>query len=187
MLRENTFKVAESFDPSILIQNPISKKEIFEFWLGGGPLEVTLSVANGGVLFAGQNLYVNLTILNKSTRSADGITFIVSEKLTLLAPNYAKQEQVFDRTRELIHAEVADSTVPPGGQFNQDLMFMIPPATPPTITKATHIKRIFDLTCVLQISFGSNPQLTVPIRILDWSPLLKDDLPKQVPITIKPK
>jgi len=187
MLRDNTFKVAEAFDPSILIQNPVTKKELSEFWLGGDPLEFTLSVANGGVLFAGQNIYVNLSILNKSTRSVDGITFIVSEKLTFMAPNLTKQDQIFDRTRELLHAEVADSAVPSGGQFNQDLMFMIPPATPATITKATHIKRTFDLACVLQISFGTNPQITVPLRILDWSPLVKDDLPKQVPITIRPK
>jgi len=185
MIRENGFKVAESFDPKIIIQPPINKKVTFEFWLGGGPLEMQVSVANGGVLFSGQNLYVNVTAKNTSSRSVDFITFILVEYLILTAPNPEGVEQTFERRREVLHAEVADSQIPSGGQFNQDLMFVVPAGTPPTILKAAHIKRRFEILCELEVSFGTNPQLQLPIRILDWSPLLKDDLPKHVPITTK--
>jgi len=184
MVRESGFKVAESFDPKIIIQPPTIKKEAINFWLGGSPLDISVSVANGGVLFAGQNLYVNVNALNKSSRNVDSITFILVEYLTFIAPDPNGAEQTFDRKREILHAEVADSQIPAGGQFHQDLMFMIPLGTPPTIIKATHIKRKFELLCQL-VSFGSNPQISIPIRILDWSPLLKDDVPKHVPITTK--
>jgi len=185
MIRENGFKVAEAFDPKIIIQPPIVKKETVEFWLGGGPLEMQASVANGGVLFSGQNLYVNVTVKNLSTRSVDFITFILVEYLILNAPNPEGMEQTFERRREVLHAEVADSQIPAGGQFNQDLMFVVPAGTPPTILKASHLRRRFEILCELEVSFGTNPQLHLPIRILDWSPLLKDDLPKHVPITTK--
>jgi len=186
MLRENGFKVAEAFDPKIIVQPPIIKKDSISFWLGGSPLEISISVANGGVLFAGQNLYLNVNAQNKSLRNVDSITFILVEYLTFSAPNSVGQDQSFDRKREILHAEVADSQIPSGGHFHQDLMFTIPHGTPPTILKATHIKRQFELFCQLGVSFvGSNPQVSVPIRILDWSPLLKDDVPKHVPITTK--
>jgi len=153
--------------------------------IGGGPLEIQVSVANGGVLFSGQNLYVNVTANNKSTRSVDFITFILVEYLIFTARNQEGEEQTFERRREVLHAEVAESQISAGGQFNQDLMFVVPLGTPPTILVASHIKRRFELECELEVSFGTNPQVTLPIRILDWSPLLKDDLPKHVPITTK--
>jgi len=186
MLRENGFKVAEAFDPKIIIQPPLIKKETIEFWLGGGPLEMSISVANGGVLFSGQNLYVNVTVFNKSSRNIDFIIFTVLEYLTFTAPDPEGQVQTFDRKREVLHAEVAESQIPSsGGQFNQDLMFALPVGTPPSILKAEHIKRKFELCCELEVPFGTNPVISVPLHILDWSPLLKDDLPKHVPITTK--
>jgi len=142
-------------------------------------------VANGGVLFSGQNLYVNVSAKNKSLRNVDLISFILVEYLTFIAPNPEGEVQTFERRREVLHAEVADSQIPAGATFNQDLMFVIPVGTPPTIIKGNHIKRRFEMLCELEVSFGTNPQVNVPIRVLDWSPLLRDDLPKHVPITTK--
>jgi len=185
MVRENSFRVVEAFDPKIIIQPPIVKKSSFQFWLGGNPLDLCLSIANGGVLFSGQNLYVNLSATNKSSRTVDSITFILVEYLTLTAPNPEGQAQSFERRREVLHADVADSQISAGGQYQQDLMFAVPQGTPPTILTSKCIKRTFELVCQVTVSFGSSSQINVPIQILDWSPLLKDDLPKNVPISIR--
>jgi hypothetical protein len=185
MVRENGFKVVEAFDPKIIIQPPLVKKGTFEFLLGIHPLEFTLSVANGGVLFSGQNLYVNVNANNKSTRTIDNITFILIEHLTFSATNPEGEVQTFERRRDALHAEVADSQIVGGATYQQDLMFSIPPTTPPTLQNAKSIKRSYELICLLNVSFGTNVQINVPIQILEWSALLKDDLPKHVPITTR--
>jgi len=171
------FRVVENFDPKIIVQPPKVVEGVKTFFMGGEATKIKVSVANGGVLFCGQRIAMNVDIQNKSNRDINGILLQLEETTALTAQN-----ENFTRKESVIHAEVPDSKVPAGQRFNRDLMMDTPRQFPPTIRRGKHISRTFELVVELAASMGTNFQLRCQILLLGWSPLFKDDVPKIVPI-----
>lgn len=94
------FKVVEDFPMSIMTKDSLiySAEKTFMF-SNDCPLKLTLSVANGGIVFCGNNLFLTISISNKSSRIVDSFKLTLESVTTLKSedsslPNLVKKENV---------------------------------------------------------------------------------------------
>jgi len=178
------FKVVEAFDPSILVQKAKKVQMKKSFMLSGDPVEVRVALANGGVLFSGQNLFLHIFINNGSTRRVERVTMRLDEHIAFTAPDVNGVEQLFHRKDTVLHARVDESVVRTKETFERDLMFPIPGTITGTLHCAKHISRQYELVVDVEMQLNGKVTVTLPVLLLQWTPLIKDDVPEVVPIKI---
>jgi len=179
------FKVVESFDQEILIQPPKIAQLEKSFLFGGSPIKAEFTVANGGVIFSGQRLFLHATVKNESSRSVNGLFLRIEQIISFKSHNQKKEEQTVDRRTILINALVENSGLPPGATFDKDLILEIPPFISGTILHGQYISRRYELNLDVELSISGSMTLTHPITLLEWSPQLKGLVPDVVPVTMK--
>jgi len=178
-------KVVEQFDPELLSLPPI-EQEIIEkpFIVFGDPVKFKATIANGGNLFAGQNLYVNVNIDNQSNKAVDKIAINLIQIITYTAPDSEGTMQSMKRRVPSLNAILEQGVVNSKGTLDRDVVLPIPSNLPGSIRCGEHIHRSYEL----QIDVEMVPILTLtikaPITILEWSPLLKEMMPEVVNINI---
>jgi len=177
------FKVVEAFDPSILVQEPKRAEVTKSFMLSGDPVEVMVSVANGGVLFTGQNLFFHIHVTNGSTRRVERILMRLEEHIKFMVED-SKAEQTFHRKETALFARVDDSLVRSKEVFERDLMMPIPTLITGTLGCAKHILREYELIIDVEMQISGKVTVSIPIHLLQWTPLIKDEVPDVVPIKI---
>jgi hypothetical protein len=183
--RTSPFKVVEQFDPEILVQPAKIVQAEKSFLLGGNPVRAELSVANGGVLFIGQKLFVHVKVNNQSTRSVNGLFLRLQQFITMKAHNKENEEQTIYRKEVMIKATVENSNIPPGQSYNQDLMLEIPTHIPGTIRHGSYIGRHYEINLDVELFLAGSLTLTVPVLLLEWSSQLKGIVPDLVPVSIR--
>eukprot|EP01120_Amphizonella_sp_Union-15-10_P010104 TRINITY_DN3999_c0_g1_i1.p1 TRINITY_DN3999_c0_g1~~TRINITY_DN3999_c0_g1_i1.p1 ORF type:complete len:391 (-),score=58.50 TRINITY_DN3999_c0_g1_i1:58-1230(-) len=176
------FRVIEMFDPKIIIQPPRVVQGTKSFLMGGDPLKAKISVANAGVLFSGQRIALNLSVDNKSSRDINSVLLHLEEHTS-----FTVESECLSRKNVVIHAQIPESKIPANSVFNRDLMMDTPRQLPCSILSGKFIKRQYELIVELVASMGTNLQLRSPLVLLGWSPLIKDDVPRVVPININPE
>jgi len=178
------FKVVEAFDPAILVQKAKKVQLKKSFMLSGDPVEVRVALANGGVLFTGQNLFLHVFVNNGSSRRVERITMRLDEHIAFTAPDANQVEQLFHRKETVLHARVEDSVVRTKGTFDRDLMFPVPASITGTLHCAKHISRQYELVVDVEMQLNGKVTVTLPVLLLQWTPLIKNDVPDVVPIKI---
>eukprot|EP01129_Flabellula_baltica_P016231 TRINITY_DN8550_c0_g1_i1.p1 TRINITY_DN8550_c0_g1~~TRINITY_DN8550_c0_g1_i1.p1 ORF type:complete len:434 (+),score=122.48 TRINITY_DN8550_c0_g1_i1:38-1303(+) len=187
MEKDLYFKVVEAFDPTILIQKPKKIGTKKTFFLSGDPVELRVSLANGGVLFTGQNLFLHLFCKNGATRWVNQLVIKLVEHIAFTAVDANGQEQLMHRKNVVINARVDDSAIDKGCTFDKDLMLPVPNTVSGTIHCSTHISRQYELLVDAEMQVGGKVTVALPVLLLQWSPLIKDDVPEVVPIKISRK
>jgi len=188
LTRQCVLRIVERVSAAQLLASPVSRSTQQSFLLGGA-LSLEATVGNGGVLFAGQALFVRLRIKNPSSRSIDSVTLSLHESLVLKAKSAERDGgdfvHEFARRRHVLEAAVAQSVVAANtDEWVRELMLPVPVSTPCTISQASHVRRHYALHVELEVSFGSNVLLVVPVQVLQWSPLLAEDLPARLPVAL---
>jgi len=179
-------KIVEQFDNEILIQPPKTVQKEKSFMFGGNnPIKVEFTVANGGVLFSGQRLYLHANVKNQCSRTVNGLYLRLEQIVIFNAHNEKNEEQTIDRRSTLINALVENSKLPPGGTYDQDLILEIPPFIPGSIRLGNFITRHYELNLDVELSMVGSMTLTHPLIILEWSPQLKGIVPDVVPVSIR--
>jgi len=179
------FKVVEQFEPEFLSLPPI-EQEVSEkpFVVIGDPVKFKATVANGGNLFAGQNLYININIDNQSNKAVDKITMNLYQIITYTAPDSSGTMQNLKRRVPSLNATLEQAVVNPKNTLDRDVVIPIPSNIPGSIRFGEHVHRSYEL----QIDVEMFPILTLtimaPITILEWSSLLKDVMPEVVNINM---
>jgi len=178
------FKVVEAFNPAILVQKArrIDLKKSFLF--AGDPVEVRVAVANGGVIFTGQNLFLHAFVHNASSRRVERINMRLDEHIAFTAPDPTGVEQIFHRKETVLNATVQNSIVRTNETFEQDLMLNVPTIITGTLKFAKHISREYYLVVDVEMSINGKVTVTLPVLLLQWTPLIKDDVPDVVPVKI---
>jgi len=175
------FKVVEFFDQEILVQEPKTCQLEKSFLFGGNPVKAEFTVANGGVIFSGQRLFLHATVKNDSSRSINGLFLRLDQFISFKSHNENKEEKTIDRRTILINALIENSALPPGGNFDKDLILEIPPFISGTIQHGQFISRRYELNLDIELSISGSMTLTNPITLLEWSPQLKGLVPDVVP------
>lgn len=85
LAREAVLRVVQRVAAAELVQEPLVRQASQQFLLSAGALHVALSVGNGGVLFAGQALFVRVVLRNSSARRVEGVTLALVEQTSLRA------------------------------------------------------------------------------------------------------
>jgi hypothetical protein len=154
-------------------------------------MRVEATLGNGGVLFAGQALFVRLVIKNGSGRSVDFVTLSLHEQTVLKAHDVTATStedrsftHEFTRRRHVLEAAVAQSSVEAGIDWTRELMLPLPLSTASSVTLAQHVRRVYELHVEVEVTLGSNVLLILPVHVLGWSPLLSADLPAKVPVAL---
>jgi hypothetical protein len=179
-------KIVELFDVQSLIQPPKLVQMEKTFLFGGAPIKCELYVANGGVLFVGQKLYLHVNIKNLGTRNINGLFLRIEQYIRLKARNTQQEEKTLDRRETAVNALVENSSINGGSTYSQDLVLEIPPHVPGTVSHSENITRKYELNLDVDLAITGSMTLTVPLTLLEWSPQLKGVVPDVVPIKIKP-
>jgi hypothetical protein len=181
------FKIVEQFDPDDLSKPPIEidniEKPIFLF---GNTIRVRLRIANGGVLFTGQKLFLHILVENKSNRKVGQITVTLfqSVKFSVMALNGQPQELL--RREPILNAIIEDSTVGAYGKFDREISIPIPPIVPGTLRNANHISRKYEISVDVDMPLVTTISIKNPVTLLEYSPVLKGEIPEVVNINIHP-
>jgi len=170
-----------------LTQSPKSVTLEKSFLFGGNPIVAEFSVANGGVIFVGQKLFLHVTVNNQSSRSVSGLYLRLDQFVNMKAHNEKKLEQSIERKHVLINALIENSGVNSGASFDQDLILEIPQFIPGSIRKGLFLTRQYNLNLDVELSISGSMTLTLPLILLEWSPQLKGKVPDVVPISIREK
>jgi len=193
LTRQVVLRLVERVSTQSLLQAPLTRFIEQTFLLSSGVLRVDVTLGNGGVLFAGQALFVRLLVRNGSSRNVEGATLSLHEQTTLKAhdtsasnPDDLAFVHEFARRRHVLEAAVTQSAVPAGtAEWVRELLLPLPLSTPPTITSAAaHVRRVYELNVEFEVSLGSNVLVVLPVHVLAWSPLLSSDLPAKVPVSM---
>jgi len=180
-------KIVELFDVESLIQAPKVIQMEKSFLLGGVPIKCELSVANGGVLFVGQKLYLHVNIKNQSKRNINGLFLRIEQYISLKGRNIQQEEKIIDRKETSVNALVENSAINGGQNYSQDLVLEIPSHVPGTISHSQFISRKYELNLDVDLAITGSMTLSVPIILLEWSPQLKGVVPDVVPIKVRPQ
>jgi len=190
LTRQVVLRVVERVGASELLREPIMR-HVSQSFLLSGAMRVEATLGNGGVLFAGQALFVRVAIKNGSGRSVDFVTLSLHESCTLKAHDMSTKNQEdrsftheFTRKRHILEAAIAQSSVEAGKEWTRELMLPLPLSTAPSVTLAQHVRRVYELHVELEVTLGSNVVLIIPVHVLGWSPLLSADLPAKVPVAL---
>jgi len=181
------FKIVEQFDPDDLSKPPIEidniEKPIFLF---GNTIRVRLRIANGGVLFTGQKLFLHILVENKSNRKVGQITVTLfqSIKFSVMAQNGQQQELL--RREPILNAIIEDSGVSAYGKFDREISIPIPPVVPGTLRNANHISRKYEISVDVDMPLVTTISIKNPVTLLEYSPVLKGEIPEVVNINIHP-
>jgi len=183
--KSSNFKVVEQFEPELLSLPPI-EKEIIEkpFVFIGDPIRVKAIIANGGNLFAGQKLYININIDNRSNKGVDRIAMYLYQIVTYTAPDQEGTMQHMKRRVPSLNAFLEQSQVGSKSTFDRDVVLPIPHNIPGSIRFGEHVHRFYELQIDVEMVPVVTLSIKVPITILEWSPLLKDLMPEVVNINI---
>jgi hypothetical protein len=190
LTRQAVLRVVERVSAAELLREPVTRLVSQSFLLSGA-MRVEATLGNGGVLFAGQALFVRVTIKNGSGRSVDFVTLSLHETCTLKAHSMSAKSQEdrsftheFTRKRHVLEAAIAQSSIEAGKDWTRELMLPLPLSTAPSVTLAQHVRRIYELHVELEVTLGSNVVVILPVHVLGWSPLLSADLPAKVPVAL---
>lgn len=193
LTRQVAVRVVEAVTAPMLLQPPLTRTLEQRFLLSSGALSITVTLGNGGALFAGQALFVRIQVRNRSARSVSSLALSVHERSTLRAPLTTPEADKsfvheFHRERHLLEAPIADSAIAADSDWTRELMLPIPLSTPPTVTQhAQHIRRIYELQVEAEVALGTNALLTLPLHVYAWATQLGADLPKSMPIALDAK
>jgi len=179
------FKIVEQFDVGILIQPAKTVQLEKSFLFGGNPIKAEFTVANGGVLFIGQKLFLHVKVVNQSSRSISALFLRLDQFVNMKALNEKKEEHSIERRNVLINAQVQNSAITAGASYDQDLMLEIPPFITGTISHGHYVSRQYQLSLEIELSISGSMTLSVPVTLLEWSPQLKGIVPDKVPISMK--
>jgi hypothetical protein len=179
-------KIVEQFDVESLIQPPKIVQMEKSFLFGGNPIKCELYVANGGVLFVGQKLFIHVNIKNQSSRNINGLFLRIEQYISLKGRNIQQEEKIIDRKETSVNALVENSAITGGQTYSQDLVLEIPSHVPGTISHSQFLSRRYELNLDIGLSITGSMTLSVPLTLLEWSPQLKGVVPDVVPIKVRP-
>jgi hypothetical protein len=178
------FKVIEQFDPEDLSKPPVEidniEKPIFLF---GSTIRVRVRIANGGVLFTGQKLFLHILVENKSSRKVGQITITLFQTVKFSVLDGEPQELI--RREPVLNAIVENSALGPQGVFDREISIPIPPMIPGSL-RAEFISRKYEISVDVDMPLVSTITVKNPITLLEYSPVLKGIIPEVVNINIHP-
>jgi hypothetical protein len=183
--RSTPFKIVEQFNPDDLSKPPVEidniEKPIFAF---GNTIRVRIRIANGGVLFTGQKLYLHVLVENKSNRKVSHITATIFQSVKFNVIKGEPQELL--RKEPVLNAIIENSEVGPYGKFDREICIPIPPQLPGTLRNAEFISRKYEISVDVEMPLVTTISVKNPITLLEYSPLLKGVIPEVVNINIHP-
>jgi len=129
---------------------------------------------------------LHVTVKNNSSRSINGLFLRLDQILSLKASNEDNEEQTVHRKETIINAIVENTNISGGQVYSQDLMIEIPTNVPGTIRHGNSIGRHYELNLDVELSISGSMSISVPILLLEWSPLLKGIVPDVVQVKVRP-
>jgi len=180
------FRIVEDFDYELISQPPIEKEVIEKpLLLFGGNVKTLVRIANGGNIFTGLNLILHISVDNNSNRKIDRVTVNLYQNLTFSAPGPKGNTEEVHRRETVLNAIIEESAVLPQGKFERDISIPIPNTVPGSIRNSEHIRRDYEISVDVEIPLVTTISIKNPILLLEWSPLLKGEIPEFV-INIHP-
>jgi len=184
--RTSPFRVVEEFDPESLSKAPV-EEDIIEkpFFLFGSTVRVRVKIANGSTLFTGQNLFLHVFVENKSNRKVGSISATVFQTIKFATTDANNDAQELLRREPVLRAVFEQSEINGAGVFDKVVSFQIPPTIPGTIRHSQFIRRTYEISIDVDMPLVTVISTKSPLILLDWSPVLKGEVPEEVKINLQ--
>jgi len=175
------FRIVEEFDPEHLTKPPIEIDEIEKpFFLFGATVRVSVKIANHATLFTGQNLFLHIKVDNKSNRKVGSVSATIFQTVRFSAMNANDEPQELTRKDAVLHAVFENSEINGVGVYDKIVSFQIPHHIPGTLRHGQYIRRTYELAVNVDMPLVTTIAVTSPMIILEWSPVLKGEVPEEV-------
>eukprot|EP01130_Rhizamoeba_saxonica_P018271 TRINITY_DN9085_c0_g1_i2.p1 TRINITY_DN9085_c0_g1~~TRINITY_DN9085_c0_g1_i2.p1 ORF type:complete len:285 (-),score=46.48 TRINITY_DN9085_c0_g1_i2:271-1125(-) len=132
LIQTKYFPVVEAFDIEILTSPPLVKQNSDSFFLSGGPISLSASIANGGVMFCGQKLYVNILVNNTSNRTIDAL-FVHVDQQTIYRGKSDDGMTSTTHNKTVAASEISNSKIRAQQMYDKDLVLEITSGLLPSI------------------------------------------------------
>lgn len=162
--QEKFFNVLETVKPSHLNVPPLIINESKTFLFGQDmPLKLNIVVDNGGIIFKGEKLKLNLNVNNSSKRTVEGIRFTFSSITVLKSDN---PEETFVREDPILKSMISGIQISPNTSFQKEISLDIPTSCA-SILSGKIISRRYELLCELIVQMGINLTAKAGITVLE--------------------